>query len=590
MLTDEQLDIISEALVPLFQYLEKEVIADVASRIKATMTYSRTAEIQAIAMRKLGYSPARIRKEAMKLLSADADYRKTVAKNTLEYKRKVRKLLNQIEKEAALAGKDIMAEAGNMSWTNDLSIWKDAGKKLTDDSFLPQLVEAFQKQTAGELRNLTRTSGYKTMSGYEALESAYRRELDKAMIKLCTGTWSREKILQDTIHSLAQSGLRSIDFSGGYSMQLDTAVRVSIRTACHQIAAKMTDRNIKETGENLVYVSKHWGARNTGTGHANHEEWQGKVYYIRGGTDYGMEAYRIGQERITSLWYATGYSADGEQANDPLGLHGYNCRHNHYPWFEGSSELPKENPEPQAVEINGKTYDYYAVTQKMRSMERAVRALKREKEALKALNMDTVEINARIVHKRAEYSDFCKKAGIKEKSERLRYECGTSDLKKTKTWKEYESAKKDVAVSSENDTIGSAKEKNVKPVTEITHLGKIDTSVLEPAFGKILTDDVIVTSERIEHIKAHHPQDYELFEMYGKECISNPDVIVQDIDKTGTIFMVKNLSNTNLNVIIRLVLEHEDSKLKNSVMTFWRIRDRNLKKMIEKNSLLYKRE
>lgn len=120
MLTDEQLDIISEALVPLFQYLEKEVIADVASRIKATMTYSRTAEIQAIAMRKLGYSPARIRKEAMKLLSADADYRKTVAKNTLEYKRKVRKLLNQIEKEAALAGKDIMAEAGNMSWTNDL--------------------------------------------------------------------------------------------------------------------------------------------------------------------------------------------------------------------------------------------------------------------------------------------------------------------------------------------------------------------------------------------------------------------------------------------------------------------------------------
>lgn len=590
MLTEEQLEIISEALVPLFQYLEKEVIADIAGRIQLTMSYSRTAEIQAVAMRELGYSPAKIRSECMKLLGADAAYRKTVAQNTLEHKRKTRKILNLIEKLAMSAGEEVLNNAADMAWMNDLSIWKEAGKTLTDNSFLPQLVEAFRQQTAGTLKNLTATIGFSTMSGCESLENAYRRELDKAVIKLCTGTFSREKVLQETVRGLAKSGLRSIDFASGYSMQLDTAVRVATRTGCHQLAAKIADNNMERTGENLVYVSRHWGARNKGVGHGNHQAWQGKVYFIKDGTDYSTEARRIGQERISSLWYATGYSADGEHENDPLGLNGYNCRHNHHPWFEGSSELPKENPEPQAVEINGKTYDYYAVTQKMRSMERAVRALKREKEALKALNMDTVEINVRIVHKRAEYSDFCKKAGIKEKSERLRYECGTSDLKKTKTWKEYESAKKDVAVSSENDTIESAKEKNVKPVTEITHLGKIDTSVLEPAFGKILTDDVIVTSERIEHIKAHHPQDYELFEMYGKECISNPDVIVQDIDKTGTIFMVKNLSNTNLNVIIRLVLEHEDSKLKNSVMTFWRIRDRNLKKMIEKNSLLYKRE
>ena len=38
MLTDEQLEYISAAIVPLFQYLEKEVIADIARRIAKTLT------------------------------------------------------------------------------------------------------------------------------------------------------------------------------------------------------------------------------------------------------------------------------------------------------------------------------------------------------------------------------------------------------------------------------------------------------------------------------------------------------------------------------------------------------------------------
>lgn len=441
-LTEEQLEIISEAIQPLFHYLEKEVIADIARRVQKTLTYSRTAELQAMSMRELGYSPAKIRKEAMKLLNADPEFRKAVAKNTLEYKREVRGIINDITKEAYLANDDIVANAGNMAWVNDLSVWKDAGKELTDNSFLHQLIESFAAQTAGELKNMTQTTGFKTMSGYEAVENAYKRELDKAVIKICSGTFSRDKVVRDVVHDLAQSGLRSIDFGSGYSMQLDTAARVAIRTGCHQLAGKVTDKNIERTGENLVYVSKHWGARNTGVGHANHEQWQGKVYFIKDGTDYSEEAERIGQDRITSLWYATGYSADGEHESDPLGLYGYHCRHNHHPWFEGVSTIPKESPEPKSVTINGKTYDYYAMTQKMRSMERSVRALKREKEALKALGMDTTEIQAKISRKTREYNEFCSKCGVNAQPSRLRYESGTSDLKKTKAWKDMDAAKR----------------------------------------------------------------------------------------------------------------------------------------------------
>lgn len=127
-------------------------------------------------------------------------------------------------------------------------------------------------------------------------------------------------------------------------------------------------------------------------------------------------------------------------------------------------------------------------------------------------------------------------------------------------------------------------------MTEIRNLGRINTKVLEKEFGKIQTDEIIVTNERITHIKERHPEDYDLFEKYGRESVSFPDLIVKDIKNKGTVFMVKKLPETNLNVVVRVVLETEDDKLKNSVMTFYRIRERNLKKLIEKNSMIYKKE
>lgn len=439
-LTEQQLDILSEALQPLFQYLEKEVIADVARRIQKTLTYTRTAELQAMSMHELGFSPAKIRSEAMKLLNADKDFRKQVEENTLKYKKEVKELIKDITEKAREAGDEIVANAGTMAWIEDMRVWQNAGKELEDNSFLHQLVESFSKQTRGELKNLTQTTGFKMMSGYESLENVYKREMDKAMIKICTGTFSREQVLKDTVHALAQSGLRTIDFESGRSMQLDTASRVALRTGCHQLAGRVSDKNIELMGENLVYVSAHWGARNKGTGHANHARWQGKVYCIKEGPDYSEEAERINQDSITELWEATGYSVDGSHENDPLGLNGYNCRHNHHPWFEGVSSLPKNKPEPKPVTYNGKTYDYYAMTQKMRSMERGVRALKREKEALSELGMDVTHVKAAISKKTKEYMKFCDLCKINPKPSLLEYECGTSNLKKTKAWKQYREA------------------------------------------------------------------------------------------------------------------------------------------------------
>ena len=131
----------------------------------------------------------------------------------------------------------------------------------------------------------------------------------------------------------------------------------------------------------------------------------------------------------------------------------------------------------------------------------------------------------------------------------------------------------------------------------ILSLGKIDLSLLKDEFGKIQTDEIIITEERINHIKMRHPEDYSLFNIYGAICVKDPDYIIKDGKHDGTFFMVKKLEDTNLNVVVRIALETDDKGIMNSVMTFYRIRERNLIKLIRKNSsltdkdaLLYKKE
>lgn len=422
---------------PLFQYLEQEVISDIARRISKTMKYTRTAENMAVSMYRKGYSPAYIRKEAMKKLNADKDFRKEVAKNTVEYKKEISKLIQKIENDAYKAGDKILAAAGDMAWYDDLAVWKQAGKLLTTSaSTLSMLVDGIKKQTKGEMKNLTRTLGFKTKSGFASVGNAYRNELDKAMIKLMSGTFSQEQVFNDTVRNLAQSGIKTVTY-GNRAENLDVAVSRALRTGAHQIAGEIQNNNIKEMGENLVYVQEHAGARNTGVGVANHEEWQGKVYYIKPGTDYSEEAKRVGQQNIEDLWECTGYSVDNMHINDPAGLFGYNCRHLYNVWFEGVSSLPAKQPVKPPVVWNGKVLDFYAQTQEARKQERNIRALKRERDALERTGQDTTEIKKKLSEAGRKYKQFCKVCKFPPNTTRTRYESGTADLTKTKAYREY---------------------------------------------------------------------------------------------------------------------------------------------------------
>ena len=156
---------------------------------------------------------------------------------------------------------------------------------------------------------------------------------------------------------------------------------------------------------------------------------------------------------------------------------------------------------------------------------------------------------------------------------------------------------KKVANRIDSDIMGTSLPRGESKVATIRPLGNIKIDVIEKEFGKVQTDEIVVTNEREAHIKARHPEDFELFQKYGAETVNNPDFIIRDGKNQGTVFMVRKLPDVNLNVVVRVALEIDEEGLKNSVMTFYRIRERNLRKMIEKNSILigkdsvlYKRE
>ena len=122
------------------------------------------------------------------------------------------------------------------------------------------------------------------------------------------------------------------------------------------------------------------------------------------------------------------------------------------------------------------------------------------------------------------------------------------------------------------------------------YIGKLDGEKLGKYKNKIVTQNVIITNERIEHIKKRHLTDYEKYINHISDIIKNPDYILIDKDKIDTVMFLKRiLDNTkNIIVIVKLNTEIEKIEMSNSILTFWQIRNVNYEKMIKNNIIIYK--
>lgn len=427
-------------VIGLFQGLESEIIGDIVRRVKKTGRFTETAEIMAKSMMEKGYSPAKIRAEVMKSIRADKDLQDEIAKNTLEYKKFVKGAIKDTIKEAEKAGDKMTAEGGMMAFNEDLSLWEMAGQDLKKPNSLSQLINSFKAQTASSLRNITRTTGFKDTVLY-SVASAYQREMDQALVKVATGTFSYDQAVNDCVHRLAQSGLRSVEYASGRSYQLDTAARMSVRTSMSQLSGRITEENIRSTGIDLVITSQHMGSR------PEHAVWQNKVF-----------SYSGKSKKYPDFFKETGYGT-------VTGLKGVNCSHDFFPFWEGISVKDPDIKEPDPVVVNGKSYTYYQATQKQRLMERQIRATKREIEAQKAIGGDITDLYGSLKKQTADYHVFSAAVGIRAKDNRLRVVGGSSNLQRTKSYKameNYVKKKAAGALNNANDPLGRKRDEHAK--------------------------------------------------------------------------------------------------------------------------------
>ena len=106
-----------------------------------------------------------------------------------------------------------------------------------------------------------------------------------------------------------------------------------------------------------------------------------------------------------------------------------------------------------------------------------------------------------------------------------------------------------------------------------------------------MTDEVIITDERIGHIKERHPNDYEKFAEYFQEIIADPDFI-SEANSPNTAFVLKQIQHDGMKfqLILRLHTSLDSAEYKNSIIIFFKIETKKWTKYLKNKKILYRKE
>lgn len=540
MYTPNELEKFSMVFDEPMKQLENRIMADIIRRIKINGEITRAADWQIYRLHELGMSKREIKKA-------------------------IKDALNLSPQEVNHLFKDVIRKG----YAEDEKIYKYKGKPFIpfeDNKQLQQLITAVAAQAHTELKNITQSLGFavKQPDGtlkFTKLADYYQRTLDNATLSIATGAFDYNTVLKRTIAELTNSGLRTVDYASGHSNRVDVAARRAVMTGVNQVVAKVNDDNAEKLGTEYFEVSWHGGARPT------HQVWQGRVYSKK--------------ELSTVCGLGT-----------VTGLCGANCYHSYSPFFPGISEriytdeqLEEMNrKENTPVEYNGKQYTKYEASQRQRRLETTMRAQRQKIKLLQeggADEDDIITARGRYRVTSAEYTRFSKAMDLPQQRERVTVDglgnIGVGKYKKT------------IAKSAENGIINLNNKGTV--VNDVHKIGNIDINKYKCVTEDIKTSDVIITDERIQHIKDRHPNDYEKYYRYMSEVVANPDYIVE-ANKPNTALILKAFSENGeqFKTVLRLITSSDDCNFKNSIITFMKINEKEWQRLLRNKKILYKLE
>lgn len=383
----------SDKLIEMYQELEDWIISDIAMRLIKSGEMSGTTDRELWKLQQMGLHHTEIVKRISKMTGKSRD--------------EVRRLLRD----------SVMT-----SFSDDAEVLKRLGDIQTplQNNAAIMAMNAEMMKTFGELNNLTRTTMLQTQRDLLNM-------LNEVDYRVASGMQSYNSAICEVLDRYAQSGV-VIDYPTGARRSLEAAVRCCVVTSMNQTAAQVTNQYIAQKGIEYVLVSAHMGARHSKKfpdGIPSHDHWQGKVYKI------------VGSDKdAPNLLDATGYTVDPKTGQgrvvDPLGLHGYNCRHSHKPWDKSLRNPYVDadgNPKIDAHE----SQELYEKQQQQRSMERAIRQTKRELLAKQAELSGIAETDVKdmlqpqydkLAYKlriqNQQYKQFCADNGLQTQTDRIK--------------------------------------------------------------------------------------------------------------------------------------------------------------------------
>ena len=133
--------------------------------------------------------------------------------------------------------------------------------------------------------------------------------------------------------------------------------------------------------------------------------------------------------------------------------------------------------------------------------------------------------------------------------------------------------------------------RNTKEVEDVHLIGRLDEKIYKCISDDIVTNEVIITEERIAHIKERHPNDYERYYMYLNEIVENPDYIVET-NKPHTALILKEVVSSEeekFKTVLRLKTSNDNPEFKNSIITFMRISEKEWERLLRNKEILYKK-
>ena len=386
----EVLDALPEELAELYRSLESQLLEKICARLNLSGQLNEVTVQSIRALRSHGISQEEIEKA-------------------------IRQTANISEKKLTELLDDVVER--NQKYYSELIKIADVTAPQTllsiEDTY------AIYEQTRQTFRNITQSMAFLVDNGRTLLAPAraYQWALDNAVLQVQSGAISYNQAISGAVKQFADSGIKTAEYQSGHMDQIDVAVRRAIMTGINQLCQQYSEQSMDYLETDLVEVSAHIGARNTGTGPENHESWQGKIYRWSKKPKQSSGRY---PDFIASTGYGTG-----------PGLGGWNCRHHFYPFVEGvmeptysKSDLRAMEGKKREISFEGKQYDGYTATQKQRQIERTIRKLKREQTAYKAAGLTEEEqaVTARIRRLNKEYKAFSGAAGLPMQRERMRVE------------------------------------------------------------------------------------------------------------------------------------------------------------------------